>query len=64
MPILFISGAKLHTRQQEETILAIQCGADEYLDNSKSTEEIAIRVWALIRIQKRVKERAWNLELS
>lgn len=62
MPILFISGAKLHTRQQEETILAIQCGADEYLDNSKSTEEIAIRVWALIRIQKRVKEEPgiWN----
>lgn len=62
MPILFISGAKLHTKQREETILAIQCGADEYLDNSKSTEEIAIRVWALIRIQKRVKEEPgiWN----
>lgn len=62
IPILFISGAKLHTKQKEETILAIQCGVDEYLDSSKSTEEIAVRVWALIRIQKRVKEKPgiWN----
>lgn len=62
MPILFISGAKSHVKQREETILAIQCGADEYFDSIKSTEEIALRVWSIILIQKRVKEdpEIWN----
>lgn len=57
IPILFISGARTEKTRKEETLRAIQGGADEYLVSTQSAEEIAAEATALIRLQQRIKGR-------
>ncbi|WP_394684111.1 winged-helix domain-containing protein [Schaedlerella sp.] len=54
-PLLFISGAKTEETRRKEIVQAIQSGADGYLVNTQSAEEIAAEAKALIRLQTRIK---------
>ena len=57
IPILWISGTRTERTRKEETIRAIQGGADGYLTDSQTAEEIAAEAKALIRLQQRIRER-------
>ena len=63
-PLLFISGAKTEERRRKETLQAIQSGADGYLVNTQSAEEIAAEAEAMIRLQRRIKNdpEIWDYE--
>ena len=63
-PLLFISGAKTEETRRKETVQAIQSGADGYLVNTQSAEEIIAEAKALIRLQTRIKNNpeVWDYE--
>nr|WP_300848495.1 response regulator transcription factor [uncultured Schaedlerella sp.] len=63
-PLLFISGAKTEETRRKETVQAIRSGADGYLVNTQSAEEIAAEAEALIRLQRRIKNNPeiWDYE--
>lgn len=56
VPILLISGARTERTRKEEMVHAIRSGADGYLVNAQSVEEVAAAATALIRLQQRIKE--------
>lgn len=47
--ILLLSGTKERKQQAEEKVLAIDAGADEYLDSSQTKEEVLASIRAVLR---------------
>lgn len=56
VPIIFISGTRIDIEKSQEAILAIENGADEYLNSSILNEELIVRIQAIIRLLGRISK--------